>query len=148
MDAPLDGAGLALEPVRDEHAVLLGSGGGHDVGALEGLLEEAEDVEDDEDALLGVGGAGGVCGGGLSESGEGTWASSSSRLGRARTGLEAAEVFVAALGLVALGHDGRNVAAGGAVAGGGGHGGHPGGSTGQIAVLGVFLVLLAMDWLL
>lgn len=58
---PLVRGGLALEPVGDQHAVLLLAGLGEDIGALDGLGEEAEDVHDDEDALLGVGGAGGVC---------------------------------------------------------------------------------------
>lgn len=35
---------------------------GEDVGALQGLVEEAEDVVDDEDALLCVFGAGGIWG--------------------------------------------------------------------------------------
>lgn len=51
---------LALEPVRDQHAVLLAAGRGEDVGALDGLGVEAEDVHYYEDALFGVGGAGGV----------------------------------------------------------------------------------------
>ena len=36
---------------------------GEDVGTLDGLVAEAEDVVDDEDGAGGVGGAGGVCGG-------------------------------------------------------------------------------------
>lgn len=55
--------GLAVEEVRDEDAVLVGAvvGVGEDVGALDALRGEAEDVEDDEDGGGGGGGAGGVC---------------------------------------------------------------------------------------
>jgi hypothetical protein len=41
---PGDVCGLALEEIGDEDAVFLGGGGGEDVGALQGLGEEAEDV--------------------------------------------------------------------------------------------------------
>lgn len=54
---PFEGAGVAVEEVGDEDAVV---GGGEDVGALEGLGVEAEDVGDDEDAGFGGGGAGDV----------------------------------------------------------------------------------------
>jgi hypothetical protein len=46
---------------------VVGVGVSEDVGALERLVEEAEDVVDDEDALLCVFGAGGVWGRGLDE---------------------------------------------------------------------------------
>jgi hypothetical protein len=48
-------------------------GVGENVGALERLVEEAEDVIDDEDALLCVFGASGVLGCGLAEDHGGTW---------------------------------------------------------------------------
>lgn len=54
---PLDGAGLAFEPVGDDDFVFFRGRSGEDVGALEGLLKIAEDVVDDEDALFGGGGA-------------------------------------------------------------------------------------------
>lgn len=41
---PGDVGGLALEEVRHENAVFLLVGGGQDVGTLDGLVEEAEDV--------------------------------------------------------------------------------------------------------
>lgn len=40
------------------------------------------------------------------------------------TGLEVVDGLVCSLALVVVGYDGGDVAAGGAVAGGGGHGGH------------------------
>ena len=56
------GEGLAEEEIRHEHLVLVGGVGvGEDVGALEGLVAETEDVVDDEDGGGGVGGTGGVC---------------------------------------------------------------------------------------
>ena len=49
------------EEIRHEHLILVGGiGVGEDVGALEGLVAEAEDVVDDEDGGGGVGGTGGV----------------------------------------------------------------------------------------
>lgn len=51
---PLDGAGLALEPVRDEDFVFLRVVRGcEDIGALKCLREEPEDVEDFNYALGG-----------------------------------------------------------------------------------------------
>ena len=62
----LNGAGLAVEPVGHEDLVLVVVvAGGEDVGALDGLVEEAEDVEDDDDGLGGVLGAGDICRRGL-----------------------------------------------------------------------------------
>lgn len=53
--------GVALEEVRHEDLVLVVLVGvGEDVGALEGLRAEAEDVVDDEDGRGGGGGTGGV----------------------------------------------------------------------------------------
>lgn len=52
---PLNGAGLALEPVRDKDLVLVvGVAEGEDVGALQGLVKVSKDVVDDYDGLLGV----------------------------------------------------------------------------------------------
>lgn len=83
--------GFAEEEVGHEDLVLVaGVGVGEDVGALDGLGGEAEDVVDDEDGGGGVGGAGGVA-------------------------LHAVEVDVFALLLVALGDGGRDIAAGLAV---------------------------------
>jgi hypothetical protein len=60
---PRNVGGLALEEVGHEDLVrVVGVGVSEDVGALERLVEEAEDVVDDEDALLCVFGAGGVWG--------------------------------------------------------------------------------------
>ncbi len=51
---PGDVGGLALEEVRHENAILvLLVGVRENVGALESLREEAEDVVDDQDALTG-----------------------------------------------------------------------------------------------
>ena len=51
--------GLAEEEIRHEDLVLVGGVGvGEDVGALDGLVAEAEDIVDDEDGGRGVGGAG------------------------------------------------------------------------------------------
>lgn len=53
---------LAFEEVRHEDLVgVLRVGEGEDVGALQSLREEAEDVVDDQEGAFGVGGAGGVC---------------------------------------------------------------------------------------
>lgn len=54
--------GLAVEEVRHEEAVLVGAvvGVGEDVGALDALRREAEDVEDDEDGGGGGRGTGNV----------------------------------------------------------------------------------------
>lgn len=50
--SPLDGAGLALEPIGHHNLVLLMViGAGQDIGALYGLREVAEDIVNDEDAL-------------------------------------------------------------------------------------------------
>jgi hypothetical protein len=58
---PRNVGGLALEEVGHEDLVrVVGVGVGEDVGALERLVEEAEDVVDDEDTLLCVFGAGSV----------------------------------------------------------------------------------------
>ena len=54
LNLPLNRARLALEPVGDEDTVLLGVAGGQDVGALDGLVEVAEDVVDQNDALGGI----------------------------------------------------------------------------------------------
>jgi hypothetical protein len=63
---PRDVGRLALEEIRHEDLVrVVGVGVGEDVGALQRLVEEAEDIVDDEDALLCVFGAGGVWGSGL-----------------------------------------------------------------------------------
>lgn len=54
--------GLAEEEIRHKHLILVGGVGvGEDVGALEGLVAEAEDVVDDEDGGGGVGGTGAIC---------------------------------------------------------------------------------------
>jgi len=59
---PADVGRLALEEVWHEDAVwVLLVAVGEDVGALDGLREEAEDVVDYEDCARGGGGAGGVC---------------------------------------------------------------------------------------
>lgn len=53
--------GLAEEEIRHEDLVLVGGiGVGEDIGALESLVAETEDVIDDKDGGGGVGGAGGV----------------------------------------------------------------------------------------
>lgn len=86
------GEGLAEEEVGHEDLVLVaGVGVGEDVGALERLGREAEDVVDDQDGGGGVGGARGVA-------------------------LHAVEVDVFAFFFVAFGYGGRDVAAGFAVA--------------------------------
>lgn len=61
-NAPLNGARLALEPVRDEDLVLLPGAGREDVGALDSLVKVAKNVVDDDDSLGGVGRASHVCG--------------------------------------------------------------------------------------
>lgn len=53
-DLPLDGAWLALEPIRHEDLVLLGVAMGENIGALNRLVEVAKDVVDDNDTLGGV----------------------------------------------------------------------------------------------
>ena len=54
--------GLAKEEIRHEDLVLVGGVGvGEDIGALESLVAESEDIIDDEDGGGGVRGAGGVC---------------------------------------------------------------------------------------
>ena len=59
---PADVGRRALEKVGYEDAVrVLLVAVGEDVGALDGLREEAEDVVDYEDCARGGGGAGGVC---------------------------------------------------------------------------------------
>ena len=85
---PLDGARLALEPVGHEHLVLGLVAGGQDVGALDSLVEVAEDVVDDHDALGGIIGAGDI-------------------------GLQAIVLAIGTLGAVAGRDDRRDVAAGG-----------------------------------
>ena len=83
--------GFAEEEVRYEDSVLVaGVGVGEDVGALDGLGGETEDVVNDEDGGCGGGGAGGVA-------------------------LHAIEVDVFALFLIAFGDCGSDVAAGLAV---------------------------------
>ena len=53
------GQGFAEEEVGYEDLVLVGAVGmGEDIGALDGLRAEAEDVVDDEDCTGGIGGAG------------------------------------------------------------------------------------------
>lgn len=85
---PLNGAGLALEPVGNEHLVLcVFVALGQDVSALDGLVEVAEDVVDDDDALRRLIGAGDI-------------------------GLQAIVLAVSAPGVVAGGYDRRDVAAG------------------------------------
>jgi hypothetical protein len=60
---PRDVGGLAFEEIGHEDLVgVVFVRVGEDVGALEGLVEEAEDVIDDEDTLLCVFGTRGVCG--------------------------------------------------------------------------------------
>lgn len=70
----------------------------------------------------------------------------------AHTGLEAPKVLVAPLGLVALGHDGGDVATGGAVAGGGWHGSHLSGSIAKVTVMAggsvAVVVFSKIFWLL
>ena len=56
---------LAVEEVRYEDLVFVTRFGvrvGEDVGALECLVAEAENVVDDEDGGGGLGGASGICG--------------------------------------------------------------------------------------
>lgn len=80
---------------------------GKDVGALEGLGGEAEDVVDDEDGVFGAGGAGGVLGGflvGVGVIGLG--------LGEGRTAFHFIELDVFALFFVAVGDDRGDAAAG------------------------------------
>lgn len=103
----LNGQGRAVEGIRDEYGVLVVVvGGGQDVGALQGLVEEAEDVHDHEDALGGrVGGPGDVR-------------------------LAVVDGGVVALLLIARRDDRGNVAAGGGMATGGFHGRHLGGGGG------------------
>jgi hypothetical protein len=63
---PRNVGGLALEEIGHEDLVrVILVSIREDVGALQRLIEEAEDVVDDEDALLCVLGAGGVWGCGL-----------------------------------------------------------------------------------
>lgn len=51
-NAPLNGAGLALEKVRDEHLVLgVVVAGRQDVRTLDSLIEVAEDVVDNDNSL-------------------------------------------------------------------------------------------------
>lgn len=57
---PGDVCGFAFEEIGDDDLVGFRAGVGEDVGALEGLGEEAEDVVNDQDAAFGVGGAGDV----------------------------------------------------------------------------------------
>lgn len=53
---------VALEEVGDKDLVLVRLVRvREDVGALQGLLREAEDVVDDQDGFFGGGGASGVC---------------------------------------------------------------------------------------
>lgn len=53
---PLGRAGVALEPVRDEHLVLgMVVASCEDVGALDGLVKVPEDVVDVNDSLCGLG---------------------------------------------------------------------------------------------
>lgn len=53
---PLGRAGVALEPVRDEHLVLgMVIASCEDVGALDGLVKVPEDVVDVNDSLCGLG---------------------------------------------------------------------------------------------
>lgn len=82
-----NGAWLSLEPVRHVDSVLLLVAVGENVCALDGLVEVSEDIVDDDDGLSRVGGA-------------------------RHVGLVAADLFVGALGLVPLLHDGRDIAAG------------------------------------
>ena len=90
---------VAEEEVGDEDAVLAARvRRGEDIGALEGLGREAEDVVDDEEGARGGGGAGGVA---FHVVGEGE---------------------VVAFWLVVFGDGGGYVAAGFAVALGGFHG--------------------------
>lgn len=54
-DLPLNGARLALEPVRDKDLVLVvGVTKGEDVGTLHGLVKVSKDVVNDYNGLLGV----------------------------------------------------------------------------------------------
>ena len=88
---PLNGARLALEPVGHEYLVLgVVVAGGQNVGALDGLVEVAEDVVDDHNTLGGIIGAGDI-------------------------GLQAIVLAVGTLGVVAGGDNGRDVAADGFV---------------------------------
>lgn len=97
----LDGQGRAVEGVGHEDGVLVVVvGGGQDVAALDGLVEEAKDVHDDEDAPSGV------------------------RGGARHVRLAAVEGLEVALLGVAGRDDGRDVAAGLGVATGGLHGRH------------------------
>lgn len=107
----LDGQGFAVEGVGHEDGVLLVVvGSGQNVAALDGLVEEAENVHNDQNALAGL-------------------------LGRPRhVRLLAVNGLVVALLLVARGHDGGDVAAGGGVAAGGWHGRHFGGRGGAEAL--------------
>jgi hypothetical protein len=70
---PRDVCGFAFEEVGHEDLVgVVFVRVGEDIGALEGLIEEAEDVVDDEDALFGRFGARGVWEGKL-DVGMATW---------------------------------------------------------------------------
>lgn len=52
---PFDGARLSLEPVGNQDLVFLVLvAGREDIGALDGLLKEAEDVVDDYNPLGGI----------------------------------------------------------------------------------------------
>lgn len=107
---PGDVCGLAVEEVRHEYLVrVVLVRGGEDVGALEGLLEVAEDVGDVEEGFGGGLGAGDICGMVL---GCGNWI-----LGVRwdRTVVHVADGLVFAFGFVAFGDDGRDAAAGCAV---------------------------------
>lgn len=95
---PVNLGRVALEPVGHVDAVLvLVVAVGEEIGALDSLVEVAKDVVDDNDGVLGV-------------------------LRARDVRLVVANGLVVALGLVSLADNGREVAAGGAVARGGFHG--------------------------
>jgi hypothetical protein len=59
-DLPLNGARLAVEPVRHKDLVLLVVARSEDIGALNRLVEIAKNVVDDDNPLGGIGRAGRV----------------------------------------------------------------------------------------
>lgn len=123
-----DWARLAAEPIRHEDLVLLlVVCRAEDVGPLQRLREVAEDIEDAQYTLCGLGRPGDVYGGVLAASPPPRNPLRGRGQGRAkRTGLEAADLLVCPLGVVALGDDGRDIAASLRVAVRSGHGRHVG----------------------
>lgn len=131
----VNGQWFALEPVWHKDLVLLVViAVREDVGALQRLVEVAEDVEDDHNGLGSV----------VRTSDIYTHQSVSvehrGRTRRRRTRLVATDILIRTFGLVALGHNGRDVAARGGVAVGGRHGRHGGRFRREELLLMVLLV--------